>query len=180
MKHIISTPSPYLTKSAQPVAKINSRVKQVITDMKQAIKEPQHPKGVGLAAPQIGVDWRIFIIWPDRKQTMQVFINPQFVNKSRLLTSGVPNRKNPLEGCLSIPKVWGLVKRHTWVILAYLTETGEKKTVKFTGFTATIIQHEMDHLDGILFPRRVLEQKGKLYKPGKDDEGKPVLELLEI
>ena len=74
-----------------------------------------------------------------------------------------------LEGCLSIPRIWGPVTRNTKVLVEYQDLTGEKHTEWFSGFKSVIIQHEMDHLQGVLFTQRVLEQKGKLYQE-KDGE----------
>lgn len=92
------------------------------------------------------------------------------------------HRKNPikLEGCLSLPTIWGTVKRFETIVLSYLDEQGKSHTRKFSGFLATIIQHEYDHLQGTLFPKRVLEQKGKLYKSKKDEKGKDIFEEIEI
>ena len=92
----------------------------------------------------------------------------------------MPERENKLEGCLSIPKIWGKVKRAKTLSLRYQDEKGNIHKEKFSGFIATIIQHETDHINGILFTQRVLEQKGKLYQTGKDEEGKEVLEEIII
>ena len=79
-------------------------------------------------------------------------------------SSGLKNRKTKLEGCLSIPKIWGRVTRSDKVLLEYMDEKGKHQKKWFSGFEAIIIQHEMDHLSGTLFTQRVLEQKGKLYR----------------
>lgn len=180
MKPIITTPNDVLTTTAQTVVKIDHKVKQIISDMKVTLIKADNPKGVGLAAPQIGISMRIFIIRPQESDPISVFINPSYTTKSKLLIKGIPGKNGKLEGCLSVPKVWGVVTRHRWVTLSYLDETGTARQKKFTGFPAIIIQHEMDHLEGILFTQRVLEQKGTLYKPGVDENGKEVLEPLEI
>ena len=96
------------------------------------------------------------------------------------MTDGVPERENKLEGCLSIPKIWGKVKRAKTLTLQYRDEKGTVHKEEFSGFIATIIQHETDHTNGILFTQRVLEQKEKLYETGKDEEGKEVLEEITI
>lgn len=85
-----------------------------------------------------------------------------------------------LEGCLSLPNVWGEVNRSPMVTLSYLDEDNKARTRKFKEFVATIIQHEMDHLNGILFPKRVLEQKGKLYKSRRNEKGEDVFEDINI
>ena len=82
---------------------------------------------------------------------------------------------------LSLQDIWGIVERHSTVTLSYLDATGKKHDKeKFTGFMATIIQHEVDHLNGILFPKRVIEQKNKLYKSSKDTKGETVFEEIAI
>ena len=96
------------------------------------------------------------------------------------MVKGIPGSDKRLEGCLSIPKVWGMVTRYSWVKVKYLDEKGIERVDKLSGFEATIAQHELDHLDGVLFTRRVIEQKGTLYKPAIDEEGKEILEPIEI
>lgn len=85
-----------------------------------------------------------------------------------------------LEGCLSLPNIWGEVERANEVEISYIDEKGKSHTKLFKGFTATIIQHEYDHLLGNLFPKRVLEQKGKLYKSKKNKKGEDEFEEIEL
>lgn len=180
MKPVVHTPHPVLTTPAKPVTTIDAKIKRIVKDMRETLIAANNPIGVGLAAPQIGVSLRIFLIRPDEKDNPRVFINPEITTRSETVYKGIPGKKGKLEGCLSIPKVWGVVNRHQRVTLSFLDENGKKQTAKFTGFASIIIQHEIDHLDGILFPRRVLEQKGHLYTSTKDDTGKEILEPLEI
>lgn len=177
---IIITPSPVLIQPSRPVGKIDKKILGIIEEMKKALLGAKNPKGVGLAAPQIGKPWRIFITKPWPKSEIKVFINPEIIWQSEEKTNGVPERENKLEGCLSIPGIWGHIKRHQTIKLRYKSLDNKTHTQKFSGFLATIIQHEMDHLDGRLFPSRVLEQKGKFYKIRKDNEGKEVLEEMEL
>lgn len=148
--------------------------------MKATLRAATNPKGVGLAAPQIGEPWRVFITRPTKKSDIRVFINPEILTSSHDLTDGVPERDNKLEGCLSIPKIWGRVKRPQTLTLKYQDETGASHEEQFSGFIATIIQHETDHTNGILYVQRVLEQKGKLYQSTRDEEGKEILEEVTI
>jgi peptide deformylase len=122
----------------------------------------------------------VFVTRPREKDAIRVFINPEITIRSGDLTDGVPERNNKLEGCLSIPTVWGRVKRATTLTLRYQDEKGESREEAFTGFLATIIQHETDHLNGTLFTHRVLEQQGKFYQAGKDEDGKEILEEIEL
>lgn len=177
---ILTVPNSILTQPAQPVGRVEQKILKIIEEMKKTLLAAENPKGVGLAAPQIGRPWRIFLAKPFEKSEISVFINPEIVEKSDGLTNGVPERNNKLEGCLSVPGIWGMVKRHQSVKLHYQTPNGKLHTKKFQGFLATIIQHEVDHLDGRLFSSRVLEQKGKFYQGRKDKEGKEVLEEIEI
>jgi peptide deformylase len=180
MKTIVATPNPVLSTPTRTVTSFDRRLHTLIRDMKAALRSAANPKGVGLAAPQIGEPWRIFITRPTEKSQIRVFINPKIITQSADQTDGVPARENKLEGCLSIPKIWGRVKRATTLTLGYQDETGASHQEQFTGFSATIIQHEIDHTNGVLFPQRVLEQKGKLYQSAKDENGKEILEEVII
>lgn len=109
---------------------------------------------VGLAAPQIGESWRIAIVdtnvTPDRKNAGQLecFINPEIVWHSRETEEG-------REGCFSAGSVWGLVRRPIAVKVRAFTSDGQKTERIFEGFTARIVQHEIDHMDGTRFPDRI-------------------------
>lgn len=177
MKPIVTTPNSVLLARAKTVTSFDKRLAALVTNLKSTLKATRAPKGVGLAAPQIGEAWRVFVIKPASE--MRVFINPEII-KSSGETEGVPERGNKLEGCLSIPKIWGRVKRAESLTLRYQDEKGDVHEEAFSGFPATIIQHETDHTNGILFIQRVLEQKGKLYQSTKDEEGKEVLDEVTL
>ena len=85
-----------------------------------------------------------------------------------------------LEGCLSLKDIWGVVERSPKVKISYQDEEGTHHERIETGFFATILQHEFDHIQGILFTTRVLEQKEKLYHSSKDEDGEVVFEELSI
>lgn len=180
MKPIVCAPSSVLTSLAQTVTIFDKRLEALIGEMKTTLLATKNPKGVGLAGPQVGLSLRIFITRPKEESLTRVFINPEIISRSEDQTDGVPGRENKLEGCLSIPKIWGKVKRAKTLSLRYQDEKGNIHKEKFSGFIATIIQHETDHINGILFTQRVLAQKGKLYQTGKDEEGKEVLEEITI
>lgn len=183
---IITVPNSILTTPAKSVGKIDGKIKQIISRMKFDLINKNNPKGVGLAATQIGVSLQLFLIKPTDDCPIEVFMNPEIIWKSKDMgeiqrpksskSSLRSDRK--LEGCLSIPNVWGYLKRHKKIILKFMDETGKKKEKEFSGFEATIIQHETDHINGILFTQRVLEQKQKLYTIENDKKGKE--ELVEI
>lgn len=98
--------------------------------------------GVGIAAPQVGVHERIIIA--ETAQGPQAFVNPEIISRSVRMVASV-------EGCLSVPGVAGTVKRHSSVKVKAMTRSGEDITLKANGLLAIIFQHEIDHLDGILF-----------------------------
>ncbi len=178
-KPIVTVPHIVLTEPAKPVAVFDATLKTLISEMKQTLLATKNPKGVGLAAPQIGAPYRVFVTRPTEKSEVRVFINPE-IDQREGETDGVPERENKLEGCLSIPAIWGRVKRAQTLTLHYQDEQGKPHKEKFSGFLATIIQHETDHVNGILFTRRVLEQKGKLYQATVDADGKETLEEITI
>lgn len=180
MKSITYVPNAVLTTSAKTVTVFDKKLGKLIGQMHDVLLSTKNPKGVGLAAPQIGESLRVFITRPKEESKIRVFINPEIVKRSDQVTDGVPERENKLEGCLSIPKIWGKVKRAKKLTLRYQDEKGISHEESYIGFLATIIQHETDHINGILFTQRVLEQKSKMYETGKDDEGKEVLEEITI
>jgi peptide deformylase len=164
MLKIVTTPNKILTQPTQPVKKINEKIKKIVEEMKQTLIAQKDPEGVGLAAPQVGLNLSLFIIRPQKNDPIEVFINPKIIKKIDLPKKTKKEKRIKLEGCLSIPKIWGQVKREAKILLQYQTLNGEIKTEWFSGFKSTIIQHEVDHLNGILFTQRVIEQNQKLYK----------------
>jgi len=180
MKPIVLIPNPVLTTPTKPVTAFDGKLAGLIFDMKETLLAATNPKGVGLAATQVGVGLKIFLTKPTESAKIRVFINPEIVNRSTDSTDGVPERGNKLEGCLSIPNIWGKVRRTSSLTLRYQDETGQVHQEKFSGFMATIIQHETDHLNGILFTQRVLEQKDKLFQVATADDGKEVLEEIKL
>lgn len=184
MLPIVQAPNPVLSKVAEPIKKVDNDVKKLIADMTETLEKTTDPEGVGLAAPQIGKSLQLFIIKEDTDADVQVFMNPKITKMAPISTEKPVNkkRKKPvqLEGCLSLKDVWGVVDRSPSLTLSYMDETGEQHTESFDGFLATIIQHETDHLNGILFPKHVLTQGHKLYKTTKDKSGELVFEEMEI
>jgi len=180
MKPIVHIPNAVLSTPSKDVKVFDKKLKKMIADMKEALIATKNPKGVGLAAPQIGLPLKIFITRPNEKTEIRVFINPTIIKKSNGLTDGVPDRENKMEGCLSVPNLWGKVHRASSITLAFLDEKGVAHKDVFTRFLSTIIQHETDHVNGILFVQRVLEQKGKLFEIVTDENGKEVFEEVKL
>jgi peptide deformylase len=188
MSTLITAPNAVLSEVSRPYnfTKDDKFLSSFLKEMNTALLSASDPKGVGLAAPQIGKSLKIFITKPTDNSEISVFINPRIIEAKPENIEGKNTKKKKanqpkkLEGCLSLPNIWGEVRRSSSVTLEYQTQTGEKLTKKFTGFMAIIVQHEMDHLEGILFPRRVLEQKGKLYKSSKNEKNEDEFEELSI
>lgn len=198
MLKIVQTPSPVLSRQAKAVLKIDGFISKLIKDMEETLLSAKDPVGVGLAAPQVEKPLQIFIVKPTLKSKIQVFINPKIIPKTKIshltiprgrvmqlnVSSSEKSQGTKLEGCLSLPNIWGEVKRDSRIKLQYQLITNNyeliTKTNTFLGFMATVIQHELDHLQGILFTKRVLEQKGTLYKSHKDEKGEDVFEKIDL
>ncbi|MDP3941135.1 MAG: peptide deformylase [bacterium] len=184
MYQIVQAPHAVLSKAAKKVAKIDKNVKAIIKEMTETLENARDPEGVGLAAPQVGYSLQLFIIKESMSSPVLVFLNPKIIevidNPMRKKSKKKNDEDVKLEGCLSLSNVWGVVTRHDIVTLSYTDLTGKNRTETFKGFLATIVQHETDHLHGILFPKRVLEQKGTLYKSKKNDEGETVFEEISL
>lgn len=173
---LVTTPNAVLNRKTQTVSQFDQKLNSIINEMKRVLNSCQNPEGVGLAAPQVGLSLSLFLIKPTRKSKIKVFINPRIIE----ITSDQINRKDTLEGCLSVINVWANIKRPKWVVLEYQNESGEKIRQKFNGWEAQIILHEMDHLNGILFTHRALEQSQPLYRIQKNEQGEEELVSLEI
>lgn len=142
-------------------------VTKIVKDLRQAIKtyDVDGYSAVAIAAPQIGVSKRIFIIEDQSERETDrlpsiVAINPRFTKTSKKM-------QEMGEGCLSIPDTYGIVRRHKNVTIEATDENGNLYTRGAGGLFSTILQHEYDHLDGILFPERA----EKTWTKGNEPEG---------
>ena len=168
---ILTTPDPFLRKKAKPVTSWTPKLQKQLEEMTVLLKESKDPQGVGLAATQVGIDKRFFILLDE--DNVKVFINPKILEVSTKMLSDKykKDRKRPLEGCLSIPKLWGFVDRPYQVVFTYHTlenQTLKSVTKTFKNLDAIGIQHEQDHLDGVLFTDRILKQNGTIFKETKN------------
>jgi peptide deformylase len=179
MLDIVKAPNPILSGNSKLVVKVDKAVVNLIEEMKISLAAAFDPVGVGLAAPQVGKPLRIFIAKPMPKSKISVFINP-VITKEENFQEKDNEKTTKLEGCLSLPNIWGEVQRYSQIHVDFMDANGRKHSQKFSGFMAVVIQHEVDHLDGILFPKRVLEQKGTLYESKKDAKGEDIFEELKI
>ncbi|HWR44780.1 peptide deformylase [Sporomusa sp.] len=123
---------------AMPVDKIDRKIKHLLDDMAETMYAAD---GVGLAAPQVGVSWRIVVI--DVGEGIIELINPEIVAKEGCEIG--------TEGCLSVPGMYGEVERYATVTVEALNRNGKKIRINGSGLLARALQHEIDHLDGILF-----------------------------
>ncbi len=129
-----------LRKTAEPVQEINDEIRQLADDMFETMIEAD---GVGLACPQVGKNLRMFVVIAD-DDVRRVFINPEIIKTSEELGDYD-------EGCLSIPKVYETIRRPVKVTVQAFNEKGKPFTLDADGLLARIIQHENDHLNGIMF-----------------------------
>lgn len=169
---LIKAPDQRLKIQTKPVKKITYGLTATLKEMIKLTKTFTEPEGVGLASTQVGFDEAFFVIKNEKKFMM--VINPKIISSSK-------RTKKYFEGCLSIPSVWGEVKRHTIIKVEYLDQNGQKIATALKDILAWIFQHEMDHLNGILFTERVLEQQGKFYKyMGRDKAGEDIFDEVTL
>ena len=144
LRKIIIEPDPILRKKCEPLQKVDTDTKKLMDDMLETMYTAP---GIGLAAVQIGILKRLVVIDISRdeeKKNPIFLINPEIINQSKQ-TSVYE------EGCLSIPGQFAEIERPAECTLKYINYNGEKKELKADGLLATCIQHEVDHLNGILF-----------------------------
>ena len=141
------------------IKNINQEILKEIEDLKETLN---YTEGFGIAAPQAGIDRRIVIIQVDKEKCTYkdceeipttVMINPTWKKLSE-------EKAIEFEGCLSVPYIRGKVERYTNIEVTYYNEKGEKITKQLKGFTARDVQHECEHLDGIVFLEKVKEHNG--------------------
>ncbi|MDH3326168.1 MAG: peptide deformylase [Gammaproteobacteria bacterium] len=154
VKPVIKIGNPILNQISEPVSFIDDKLKQgLIQDMLDTMAAEN---GAGIAAPQIGVNQRIIIFgigknprYPDAEPVpTTILINP-------VVTPLGDEKKDGWEGCLSVPGYRGLVERYTSVRYTGLNENGIRIDRVVSDFHAIVVQHEVDHLDGILYPQRI-------------------------
>jgi len=183
---IITVPNTILRQQNSVVDLENDALlKTLSTQLKKTLDDKEDPKGVGISAPQIGKNLQAFAtLLPENANTedferedmpedaeavsLVVYWNPKILSTSPEKTFG-PDPENPIvEGCLSIPKLYAPVPRFSWVELEYVDEQLTKQVKKFHGFAARVVQHEYDHLQGMLFTDYVLQYDIPLYELRKN------------
>lgn len=152
LREIAKLPAPVLRRKAQKVTDFGPELQKLVDDMIETMREEP---GVGLAAPQVGVSLRVIVVEFGEENEedenippkLYTVINPEFSRTSPELISGT-------EGCLSIPGVVGDVDRYESLTVKGFNRRGQAMNLKASGWLARIFQHEVDHLDGILFVDR--------------------------
>ncbi len=167
LRTIVTLPDPILRRKAHPVSTFDKDLQALIGDMIETMRDAP---GVGLAAPQVGIGQRLIVIEyaeppedgdeeKEVKPRLYVMANPEIVKTSEDLLLGV-------EGCLSIPGLVGEVERYSTVHVRGLNRRGQPMKVKAEGWLARIFQHEIDHVNGVVFPDRAT----RVWKPEPDEE----------
>jgi len=166
LRKIVTLPEAVLRRKARAVTTIDKNLQTVIDSMIETMREAP---GVGLAAPQIGLSERIIVVEyferdedeekEDAPRKVWAVLNPEIIKSSEEKVMGV-------EGCLSIPGLVGEVERHASIQIKGLNRHGKPLKIKAEGWLARIFQHEIDHLNGVLFPDRAT----RVWKPEEDFE----------
>ena len=159
LREIVTLPDPILRRKAKPITKFDKDLHSLIDDMIETMRDAP---GVGLAAPQVNISEQLIVVEysededeeeddaeeaeskPPKLKKLYVMINPEIVKASEEKIMGV-------EGCLSIPGIQGEVERHEAVQVKGLNRYGKPQKLKVDGWMARIFQHEIDHLNGVLF-----------------------------
>lgn len=160
--NIVSIPEPILRKKARKVTEFNSELQSLIDNMVETMREAP---GVGLAAPQVNISSRVIVVEfgdeEDEEVPPKLFavVNPEIVRSS-------PETEMGIEGCLSIPGFIGDVERASAVTVKGQNRRGQPIRIKANGWLARIFQHEIDHLDGVLF----IDRATRVWKPESEEE----------
>jgi len=166
IRPILFLPEPILRRKAHKVEKIDTDLQKMIANM---IETMRAAPGVGLAAPQVGVPSRVIVVEfgddqdEEAPKKLYTLINPEITFSSEGKVSGI-------EGCLSVPGLLGEVDRYTKVVVRGMNRQGKIVKITAEGWLARVFQHEIDHLDGILYPDRAT----KVWKP---EQVKPELDV---
>lgn len=168
VREIITVPHQTLQRKARPVTDFGDDLQTLIDDMVETMRDAP---GVGLAAPQLDVSQRVLVVeYGDEEDEevppkLYVFVNPEITRFSKETVSGI-------EGCLSIPEFVGEVERAEKITIKGQTRRGQTKKLKASGWLARIFQHEVDHLNGVLFTDRA-EKIYRLEDLETEDTGAP-------
>ena len=161
VRTILVYPDPILKQVAEPVKEINENIVEIIQDLVDTMVAAGH--SVGVAAPQIGILLRVVVVdvansklGRDDNHGLLEMVNPEIIERS--------GSKTMREGCMSVPDYTGNVTRAEHIVVEFTNRLGQLRVIEASGFEAVAIQHELDHLDGMLFLDRVSSLKTDLYR----------------
>jgi peptide deformylase len=135
---------PLLRRRAAPVLEITPEIRRIVTDMVETMYDEV---GIGLAAPQVGISLRLMVVGDEKTPEAHALVNPVIAEQGGEVTSE--------EGCLSLPGIFAPVTRAEWVKVEAQDLEGKPVSIRASGLAARVYQHEMDHLDGVLFIDRL-------------------------
>lgn len=135
---VVLNGDPVLRRISRPVKEVNDSIRKLMDNMAETM---YYSHGVGLAAPQVGINKRVIVV--DVGDGLYKMVNPEVVSSSGI--------QDGPEGCLSVPNIIGNVKRSEHVKVKALDENGEEMVIEASGYKARAFQHEIDHLNGIIF-----------------------------
>ena len=144
IRHILTIPDSILRKQAKPVERVDDDLRKLIDDMLLTMYEAP---GIGLAAPQIGISRRLIVMDPAKEEapsTPLMMVNPDILERSDEL-------RLHEEGCLSIPDFTAEIERPAKTRVSYIDREGRQQEMELEGIWSTLVQHEIDHLNGVLF-----------------------------
>ena len=154
---------PVLRRRAEAVAEITPEIRRMVEDMTETMFDEV---GIGLAAPQVGISLRLMVVGEEKGRGARALVNPVIAEQGGEVTAE--------EGCLSLPGIFADVTRAEWVRLDAHDLEGKPVSIKARGLTARVFQHEMDHLDGVLFIDRLDAMTRDRIKRRIKKEGFPV------
>lgn len=161
VREIVTLPDALLRRKAKKITTFDKDFTKLVNDMVETLRSAP---GVGLAAPQVGVLERLVVVEfgdeedEDAPKKLYVVANPEITDASPEMVTGI-------EGCLSIPGLVGEVERHKSILIKGLNRAGKPVRIKAEGWLARIFQHEIDHLEGILYPDRAT----RVWQPAEDE-----------
>lgn len=162
LRQIVHIPEPVLRRKAHKVSRFDKDLQALIDDMVETMRAAP---GVGLAAPQVAVPDRVIVVEygdeedEDAPKKLYVVVNPEISHASEETVTGV-------EACLSVPGLVGEVERAETITVKGLNRRGQPSRIRASGWLARIFQHEIDHLDGVLYTDRAT----RVWKPTEDEQ----------
>lgn len=163
LKEIVTVPNDVLRRKARKITSFDNDLQQLVDDMVETMRQAP---GVGLAAPQVGLSQRLIVVEYDEDDQIEdsprklyVVTNPEIIKTSDETEMGI-------EGCLSVPGLVGEVERNLEIVVRGQNRRGQPVKIKAKGWLARIFQHEIDHLDGVLYTDRATQ----VWKPSPEEE----------